>query len=475
MLARIQDTARKDCLLGAGATILVGVSGGPDSLCLLHALHRLGYATIAACFNHQLRAEAAAESKVVENLAAQLGIPFIGGQGDVAAAAHSSGQSIEATAREMRYRFLFSSARELQAAAVAVGHNANDQVETVLMHMLRGSGLDGLRGMAYRTLSAWDEQIPLVRPLLRCWREEIQAYCEAAGLQPALDRSNLEPIYLRNRIRLELLPEIERLAPGAREHIWNLAHLAEDELQWLDTLEQQAWTNCVVRSNPSYVRFDLAALQVLAEPLQRRLIRRAAMLLRPSGDGLNYENVQRAVNFIRSPRGDRKIELAQKLELRIQKKAVVLSVQEYRPDISQYPQMDRTLQAALSLPGSLELGSGWRISAEVCAPPDPETLIAARGELQLEAWLDAAAVSGPLAVRPPQPGDRFQPFGMSAGNQKLSDFWINRHVPAAVRPAWPLVVDATRIAWVTGFSPAHAFRVRPETTQCIHLKVVCDK
>lgn len=475
MLARIQDTARKDCLLDAGATILVGVSGGPDSLCLLHTLHRLGYATIAACFNHQLRAEAEVEIKMVENLAAQMGIPFVGGQGDVAAAAHSSGQSIEATAREMRYRFLFSSARELQAGAVAVGHNANDQVETVLMHVLRGSGLDGLRGMAYRSLSAWDERIPLVRPLLRCWREEIQAYCDAAGLQPALDRSNLEPVYLRNRIRLDLLPEIERLAPGARAHIWNLAHLAEDELEWLGTLEQQAWTNCIAGSSASCVRFDLAAMQGLAEPLQRRLIRRAAMLLRPSGDGLNYENAQRAVNFIRSPRGDRKIELAQKLELRIQKKMAVLSAREYRPDFSQYPQMDRNLLAALSLPGSLELGTGWWISAEVCAPPEAEILIAARDELQLEAWLDAAAISGQLAVRPPQPGDRFQPLGMSAGNQKLSDFWINRHVPAAVRPAWLLVVDSSQIAWVAGFSPAHAFRVRPETTQCIHLKVVCEE
>ncbi len=471
MLQRIQETALKECQLAAGASVLVGVSGGPDSLCLLDGLHKLGFRPIAACFNHRLRPEAENESWQVEKWAARMGIPFIGGQGNVVEEAQRRGQSIEAAAREMRYRFLFSSARDFQADAVAVGHNANDQVETVLMHILRGSGLDGLRGIPFRSLTEWDDRIPLVRPLLQCWREEILAYCAEAGLEPIQDLSNLEPVYFRNRIRLELLPEIEHLAPGASRRIWNLARLVKDDLEGLDLLEQQAWSACVLSCQADCVRFDLEAVRALPEPMQRRLFRRAFHGLRPDGEGMDLENSQRAVNFVRSPRSDRKIELAQKLVLRVQRKELVLTDRTFQPDLTQFPQMKTTCPVLLTLPGDAALGNEWEIRAEICEPPDPAAISAPRGLLQLEAWLDANALIETLEIRPPRAGDRFQPLGMRQGSQKLSDFWIDRHIPADARRAWPLVWCGGQIIWVPGFSPAESVRIRTETNRCFHLRI----
>ena len=219
MLTRILQSATQNCGLRAGHVVLVGVSGGPDSLCLLDALYRLGFQSIAAYFNHRLRPEAEAEQDEVKRFATGLKIPFVGGSGDVARLASDQGKTIEEAAREMRYAFLFESARAYCVDAVAVGHNADDQVETVLMHLLRGSGLAGLRGMDYRTLTQWDDRIPLVRPLLGLWRDEIMGYCAETGLQPLLDSSNLERAYLRNRIRLDLVPALEGLAAGARYYL----------------------------------------------------------------------------------------------------------------------------------------------------------------------------------------------------------------------------------------------------------------
>lgn len=456
-----------------GQTILAGISGGPDSLCLLDGLHHLGFHVIAACYNHGLRPEAADEMHQVENLADQMRIPFVSGEGDVAAEAQHRGESIEATARQMRYAFLFSSARQYHAAAVAVGHNADDQVETVLMHMLRGSGLNGLRGMAYRTLTAWDDGIPLVRPLLKCWRNEILEYCRQAGLQPSLDQSNLEPIYFRNRIRLELLPGLESLSPGARERIWNLSQLAGDDLDLLADLEQQAWMKCMRANALDHVAFRLAELQSQPDAMIRRLIRRAAALLRPTGEGLNLENTLRAAGLVQSPNRGQTIELADRLILRIDGEDLILADRGYAQVDSNYPQMNCESQVALALNASIDLGCGWLLSIEESAPPERGAIKQGDG-LHLDAWLDADTVHHSLIVRPARSGDRYQPLGMTVGSQKLSDFWINRHVPAAARKHWPLVVCGDEIVWVPGFAPAQRVRLQPTTSRCLHLAISRD-
>ena len=475
MLARIKETALNECGLSRDQTLLVGVSGGPDSLCLLDGLSRLGFRLIAAYFNHQLRPEAEEELLHVQTIAEEMGIRFICGSENVTRFGQIHGQSIEAAARELRYRFLFSSARNLKADAVAVGHHANDQVETVLMHILRGSGLEGLSGMAFRSITAWDGQIPLVRPLLRISRTDILKYCDEGGLNPVLDSSNLETLFLRNRIRLNLLPQLEEMAPGVTQRIWNLSRLAASDLQLIKDLEEQAWKECILSAEDARVLLDLKKVSDLPDALQARLIRRTSAHLRPSGEGLDLENTLRAVKFIRTPIKGRIIELAQNILLTTDGKVLQLSRREYQAKLDLFPSIESSELAVTDLPCRLDLGRGWIISLENASRPPAGQLKVKRGELQLEAWVDAFSLPGPLTIRTPLTGDRLRPLGMAEGSQKLSDFLINRHIPVDARRTWPIVFCAGEIAWVAGFAPAHPFRVRPETEACLHISIYSEK
>ncbi|MFH2040471.1 MAG: tRNA lysidine(34) synthetase TilS, partial [Chloroflexota bacterium] len=195
--------------------ILVGVSGGPDSLCLLDVLVKAKRPVIVAHFNHLLRPESDQEAEHVKHMAQHYGLPFVTGSQDVKAFASKNGFSLEEAARKLRYRFLFAQAHKLGAMVIAVAHQADDQVETVLMHFLRGAGLNGLKGMIPVTLlPEFDPEIRLIRPLLRTWRKDIEAYCETHKLDTVEDLTNLDQTYFRNRLRHSLIPTMETYNPG---------------------------------------------------------------------------------------------------------------------------------------------------------------------------------------------------------------------------------------------------------------------
>ncbi|MBL8102073.1 MAG: tRNA lysidine(34) synthetase TilS, partial [Anaerolineales bacterium] len=186
----IDDILKNECGLLKDRPVVVGVSGGPDSLCLMETLRKAGYPVIVAYFDHQLRPESAADARMVEKTANRLMLACYLDGADVRAHAEGKKLSIEEAARNLRYRFLFNLARRYNAQAVAVGHTADDQVETVLMHFLRGSGIAGLKGMSYRSIiPVFDPEIPVVRPLLDMWREETVVYCAVHGLRPHYDSS----------------------------------------------------------------------------------------------------------------------------------------------------------------------------------------------------------------------------------------------------------------------------------------------
>ena len=202
MFENIESILREQCGLTKDRPIIAGISGGPDSLCLLSILREAGYRVIVAHFNHKLRSDADADANAVEQAASRMNFASVIESGDVREYASMEKFSLEEAARNMRYRFLMEQARRSKAQAVAVGHTADDQVETVLMHFIRGAGLAGLKGMTYRTiLPAFDNEIPIVRPLLDAWREETVVYCASHGLHPRYDPSNDSLDFFRNRIR----------------------------------------------------------------------------------------------------------------------------------------------------------------------------------------------------------------------------------------------------------------------------------
>jgi tRNA(Ile)-lysidine synthase len=281
-LDQLNQIIQENCGLKQNQVVLVGVSGGPDSLCLLNLLVQLGYRVVVAHFNHGLRAQAGEDALFVESQANKLGLRFILGQMDVADYAQKHRLSVEEAARQVRYHFLFEQAKRVDAQAVAVAHTANDQVETVLMHLLRGAGLAGLKGMSYQSLMhEWSTSIPLVRPLLNVWREQVLEYCETLGLHPVSDSTNFNTKYYRNRIRHELIPYLENYNPQIKEVIGRMAQTLAGDHEVIGELVQENWKRCWLQEGDGFVVLALEPIREFSKAMQRQILRRAIGTLRP--------------------------------------------------------------------------------------------------------------------------------------------------------------------------------------------------
>ncbi len=469
MVDMIERILREECRLDKDKPILAGVSGGPDSLCLLTLLHEAGWKIAAAYFNHQLRPEAGEEAEAVEALARQMQVPFVGGAGEVRQYAGEQKLSTEAAARELRYRFLFEQARHHEAQAVAVGHTADDQVETVLMHFIRGAGLNGLTGMQYRSLLPnYDAHIPLVRPLLDMWRTETIAYCGEHHLQPHYDLSNDSMDFLRNRVRHELIPALETYNPRFREAVWRAGRALAADHALLERVVQETWKAVSRRKYALYVMLNLDLLAAQPREMQTHILQRAAQMLAPDCEA-GFEALQRAAAFVADPAQERVDFIGGLFLLREGDRLYVASDEEDLPR-DHWPQMPRGVDS-MRFTASFDaaLAAGWTFSASVCALGElPDSWKDADA---FQAWIDAPGPTQELEVRVRREGDRFQPLGMDGHSQKLSDFFVNVKLTARARARWPLLCVGDEVIWVAGYRPAERVRVRPESTNLLHLAV----
>jgi tRNA(Ile)-lysidine synthase len=475
MIADITNVLKKTCQLQPDRPIIVGVSGGPDSVCLFHILLQQGYPLIAAHLNHGLRPEAAEEADFVRELAAQWQTPFVLEKQDVAAFARQNGYSLEEGARVARYRFLSREAAKGDAQAIAVAHTADDQVETVLMHFLRGTGAAGLRGMVFRTrLENGEQDIPLIRPLLSTWREEILDYLEAHQLPSRLDQSNLDVRFYRNRLRHELIPFLESYNPAIRQNIWRMAEILRAEDKALDELTQAVWEECVSSTGDGYVFLKREGLIAQNTAILRRLMRKSIGRLRPGLRDVDFDAIERALAFVQSPVPSKHIPLGGGLRMYYESGAICLAGEKTNLPTTNWPQIPAGETYLLPLSGALKLPGGWILRSEL--DPEPALDEPANGgswatarEDPYQAWMDADQIQAPLLVRTRQPGDRFYPLGLATHSLKLADFMINVKLPQRARAGWPLVISGDMIAWVPGLRMAHPFRVTPQTRRQVHL------
>ena len=476
MLNNIATIFRDNCKLTRDRPILVGVSGGPDSLCLMESLRQEGYSVIVAHFNHQLRPDSDVEANSLEKTVSRKNIPSIFDSGDVRGYAESEGLSIEEAAREMRYRFLFEQARDCNAQALAVGHTADDQVETVLMHFLRGAGLTGLKGMTYRSfLPAFDERMPIVRPLLDIWREETVVFCAANGLRPYYDPSNDSLNFLRNRIRHLLIPHLETYNPRFREAVWRTSRsLAGDYSALIEVLDA-TWEECVKTERSGLIVFDAEMISSYAPGLQRNLIRRALEHLVPDMADLRFPTLDSAAEFLSTKRYGR-IDLTGGVRLLLEGNLAYVAGKGVKLPFERWPQMPQSeASMMLPIPGQLNLSGGWLFSCEQWRIPALALEQALNNDNAFQVWLDASRLPKKLEVRARRPGDRFEPFGMDGHTMKLSDFFINEKLPQRAREAWPLLCAGDTVIWVPGYRPAHPFRLTDKTRQVIYFTLTQKK
>jgi len=480
VLSTVRHTIDRYGLLLPEETIVVGVSGGPDSLCLLHVLNRLrGEYRIelhVAHLNHRMRgSEADADAAFVARLAEEWGLPCTVEARDVPALARGKKLSLEEAARRARYAFLAEVAKRVGAKRIAVGHNADDQTESVLMHWLRGAGLAGLRGMLpaislsdYR-LSPHPYPLTLIRPLLEVTRAETEAYCAEHSLQPRFDRSNLDTTYYRNRLRHELIPYLESYNPGIREVVRRSARVIADDYAYLRAELDRFWPQVVVAESDSVIKFDLATWRSLPTSFQRSTLRQAIHRLRRSLRNINWIHVEDArLALLEKPAGTQ-VTLPQGLMLTMSYDTFTVADEGYveMPDDLPLLAVD---SLPLNIPGTTPLPeSQWRVEARLLSrselPPGWED-----NPDPWQAFLDHGVTGSELILRRRQPGDRFQPLGLGGRQTTLREFMINVKIPARWRHLVPIVASPQHIVWLAGWRVDERARITKSTKRVLHLR-----
>jgi tRNA(Ile)-lysidine synthase len=437
------------------------------------ALRKAGYRVVVAHFNHKLRPDSDADANIVEQTAARLNLPSVIESGEVRAFADAEKLSIEEAARIMRYRFLMGQARRFQAQAVAVGHTADDQVETVLMHFIRGAGLAGLKGMNYRTiLNVFDANIPIVRPLLDIWREETVVYCAANGFRPRHDPSNASLDFFRNRLRHLLIPTLETYNPRFREVVWRTSRSLAGDYEIVMCVLDEAWKNCVVHDQGYFVAFDHAALTKNPVGLQRYLVRRAIERIHPEDLDIGFATLERAANFIADGGQRGRMNLPKGLHMLREDTIIYIVAGDVTLPIERWPQLPEDVQTfPLKIPGQVALSGGWRLNCERWNMASLALEQASANDDPFQVWLDAKGISDALELRVRQDGDRFEPLGMDGHAMKISDFFINVKLPQRVRDRWPLLCMGEKVIWVPGYRPAHPFRLTESTRQALYFSM----
>ncbi len=489
LIANVERTVRLDATRYAqwtpGATLVVGVSGGPDSLCLLGVLHALakGKSTVTpgrivvAHLDHTLRGdEGQRDAAWVTAFAESLGVTCILDSVDVRAAARRDHRSLEDAARQARYAFLRRVATEVAAQRVCVGHTRDDQAETIIMRLLRGSGVDGLSGM--RPLDGL-----IARPLLTLYRSETVAYCASKGWQPLQDPSNEDLAFTRNRIRHELMPILAHYNPHLTSTLSNNASLIASDHDFLEEATTTAWRNLPTQDSAEQVTVALAPLLEMPLALRHRGFRRVVERL-TAGEHLPEARHLLALDALLG-RHTAGLSLDLPGHIRVTTSYDALRVTH---QVTTSAPGTAAFDLPLAVPGEVDLpGPGWQVRAWITdrpagleaanpAPPPARQPFphsgtrADLGRAELRAYLDADLAGEPLTVRSWAPGDRFQPLGM-AHEKKLQDYFADAKVPRNLRSSLPIVVGPRHILWIGGQRIDERARISPSTRRVLVLQL----
>ena len=439
MLESAEKLIRDKKLIPPGAGVLCALSGGADSVCLLHLLYRLrgkyGFSLAAAHYNHNLRGE---ESDRDARFAAQFvslccgeerlpdgrvlpAVPLFTGAGDVAGEAERRGAGIEETAREMRYAFLRQAAGQAGVAYIATAHTADDNAETILFHLARGSGLRGLGGIPLARGG-------IIRPLLATTRREVEDYLTYYALPHVEDSSNWEDSCARNRIRHRITPELEELFPGFAARMADAAARLREDEALLDRLAGE--TLGEVEEGPEGLSLPAERIAGLPGPLAVRAARRLLGRMNGGEDNCSAPHLEGLLRLCRSPDPSARLALPGGLTARREYDRLVLARERAPAPMEARP---------LPMPGSCPAGK-WLVICEAAVRG---------GEPQgpWEFWLDRGAVSS-LTVRPRRTGDRLKLAGRPA--KTVKKWCIERKIPAHLRDGLPVLALDGRPAAVAG-------------------------
>jgi tRNA(Ile)-lysidine synthase len=473
IINNIKKTIQRYRMLSPGDKVIVAVSAGPDSICLLDLLNRLSCEMdlkfVVAHFDHGLRDdEDEFETKLSMDIAQSMGLPF---ESEKASCLLENHSSLEERARDARYSFLEKIRVKHGAQKIALGHNLNDQAETVLMRLLRGSGQAGLAGIP----PVRDSRI--IRPLIEVSRDEIMQYIEARALPFATDSSNRNKTHLRNRIRQELMPMMLEYQPRLLEHLGRVSNIIRDEDAFLESMALD-WIDAEKTTNEEGdIIVSASSLKNLAGPLKNRVIRDLLKSVRGDIYPMEYDHILSVAGLLDNERPQCSIDLPDGIVVK-KTYQVLRFILKNTPHPHPLPQGEREFVESSSQ-GKKE----FKLSID---GPGPYHLDAAGQVLILEdinvgehlliekdlstAYLDADKLDYPLVARNFQPGDKFVPMGMT-GHKKVKDFFIDLKVPSEERAVTPVLTSGDEIVWVCGYRVDERFKVMPETKRILKVTI----
>ena len=454
MVAEFENNVRAWCrregILPPAAAILVAASGGPDSTALLRCLHALArrerWRLGVAHLDHALRPDSADDAAFVRRQATSLGLPLLAARVDVRSLPTSGGRSPEDAARVARRSFLARAAADFGADAVALGHNLDDQAETVLLNLTRGTGTLGLAGMPPAAGI-------FVRPLLGRSRAEILAYLDGLGASWREDPTNRDTSFARNWFRHEVLPALEARMPGARASFAALAAAARADEAALERRTAALLSRLVVAAGGREIGLEAAFPAALPAELRGRAVRRVFRDLVGSSHGLGRRHVEDALSL---REGDA-VCLPSGVVAKRGRDGVTFRRAERGPALSAW-------EAALAVPGRTRVPpAGVEIAAELARAP-----ARLRGLGLAEVWLDERFAAAPLRVRSRRVGDYVRAVGLG-GRKKLQDIFVDAKVPLEERRRRPVVCEGSDVVWVPALALAEGAAAEPGAP-AVHLK-----
>ena len=467
----VLNTINTHHLIKTGDTVVVGVSGGPDSVALLKILHTINalkdlhIRLLVAHLNHQLRGRSAEEdAQFVQDFAVRLSLPCMVKEVDIQRIADQTKCSIEEAARIERYRFFQEVAREHNATLIALGHTADDNVETVLHRMIRGAGTVGLGGIPIKRPLAPDSPIQLIRPLLFAWRKEIIHYLRNKQLNYRTDESNHETIYLRNKIRLDLIPLLEsQYNPNIKNTLNQLCRIFNENNEYLSTEAKKALKASTIQGGRERYVIDARFLKKQPKILQHRVIQEVLNNLQIPLKEITYEHYTTILGGIAKVGRMRRFQLPGKLCVWYEHHRLHFS-KESPPK----PDMPLLAEIPVRIPGTTSVGPLGQLSSEILEIHDISPDAFKKTKTKYEEILDLESITHPLGIRRRKKGDTISPLGVG-GHKKLKDIFIDKKIPVKERDTIPVVVMNDRPVWIVGVCIDNGVKITPHTQKIVKL------
>jgi len=456
LVVKATDTIKKHAMLKGGERVLVGLSGGPDSVCLLGVLRRIkdefNLDIHAVYVDHNLRpGETPAEIAYCRDICEKMNIAFRIKSVDVKGYVKEHGINKQEAARELRYKAFHEVAIELRADRIALAHNADDQTETVFMRLIRGAGAAGLSGIPAKRGN-------IIRPLLEIERRDIEDFLMRENIRSVIDSSNLQTDYLRNKFRLMIMPELKKINPGLIQSVNKTVSILREEDRYLDSIVTKTLMKMISRKTGRRIELFLTPLEAMDIVILRRLLRRAideTYELR----GIGFIHIEDIIRIVKEGRSGDRLYLPK--GIRVIKDYSLLVITSEKPH--------KITSCELQVPGEMAiLGAGLVIKASF--EEEAEDF----GDGKKSVLLDADSMSFPLKIRPRVPGDCFYPLGFGK-RRKLQDFFVDEKVPRDERDSVPVVLSGDNIVCIAGYRADNRFRVSGSTNKFLRLVIVKGK